>query len=35
MNEKDHKVLRVLAKQYRNSASAATEIINMNSLIMY
>ncbi len=33
MNEKDHKVLRVLAKQYRNSASAATEIINLQSIM--
>jgi len=33
MNEKDNKVLRVLARQYRNSASAATEIINMQSIM--
>lgn len=33
MNERDYKVLRVLAKQYRNSASAATEIINLQSIM--
>ena len=33
MNEKDNKVLRVLARQYRNSASAATEIINLQSIM--
>ncbi len=33
MNEKDSKVLRVLARQYRNSASAATEIINLQSIM--
>lgn len=33
MNEKDNKVLRVLARQYRNSVSAATEIINLQSIM--
>lgn len=33
MDEKDNKVLRVLAREYRNSASAATEIINLQSIM--
>lgn len=33
MNDKDSKVLRVLARQYRNSAAAATEIINLQSIM--
>lgn len=33
MDEKDSKVLRILAKQYRNSAAAATEIINLQSIM--
>lgn len=33
MEEKDGKVLRVLAKQYRNVAAASTEIINLQSIM--
>lgn len=33
MNEDDGKVLRVLAKQYRNIAAASTEIINLQSIM--
>lgn len=33
MNESDNKVLRVLAKQYRNIAAASTEIINLQSIM--
>lgn len=33
MDEKDSKVLRVLAKQYRNVAAASTEIINLQSIM--
>lgn len=33
MDEKDGRVLRVLARQYRNSAAAATEIINLQSIM--
>lgn len=33
MNEGDGKVLKVLAKQYRNVAAASTEIINLQSIM--
>ncbi len=33
MSEQDTKVLKVLAKQYRNIASASTEIINLQSIM--
>lgn len=33
MQEKDKKVLKVLAKQYRNVAAASTEIINLQSIM--
>ena len=33
MEEKDKRVLKVLAKQYRNVAAASTEIINLQSIL--
>lgn len=33
MNEKDARVLKVLAKQYKNIAAASTEIINLQSIL--
>ena len=33
MEGKDSKVLKVLAKQYRNVAAASTEIINLQSIM--
>ena len=33
MSESDSRVLKVLAKQYRNIAAASTEIINLQSIM--